>query len=143
MKIYIAGPMTGLPDFNYDSFDCIANQLRFWGFEVENPADSFDRRTDLPRELYIKEAIRKLITCDAITFSAFAIISRGARLEADIAAQCGIPVFNRDLYDGDHAWDSLQPIENYLQTYENKNGKIFYFSTPSVESNLRTRLERT
>ena len=39
MKVYIAGPMTGLPQFNVPLFDHVARQLRKQGFDVVSPAE--------------------------------------------------------------------------------------------------------
>ena len=39
-KIYIAGPMTGLPNYNFDAFDRAAEMLRTRGLEPVNPADN-------------------------------------------------------------------------------------------------------
>jgi hypothetical protein len=38
MLIYVAGPMTGLPDFNYPAFRAAAAELREAGFDVEDPS---------------------------------------------------------------------------------------------------------
>ena len=38
-RIYIAGPMSGLPNNGYDAFNRKATQLRAAGWEVVNPAE--------------------------------------------------------------------------------------------------------
>ena len=36
--VYLSGPMTGLPEFNYPAFNALASTLRGSGFVVNNPA---------------------------------------------------------------------------------------------------------
>src|ERR1035437_6677910 len=39
MRVYIAGPMQGIPNFNFPAFNKIAAQLRAAGHECFNPAE--------------------------------------------------------------------------------------------------------
>lgn len=45
LKVYLAGPMRGIPKFNFPAFDFAAARLRALGFEVFSPADH-DREVD-------------------------------------------------------------------------------------------------
>lgn len=44
-QIYIAGPMTGLPDFNFEAFNKAAKKFRTKGYKVWNPAEKDEERT--------------------------------------------------------------------------------------------------
>ena len=48
MKLYISGPMTGVPQYNFPAFDAAASHARAQGYEVINPAeeDGQDIRED-------------------------------------------------------------------------------------------------
>ncbi len=39
MKVYLSGPMRGLPGFNFSAFDYAATKLRAEGYEVFSPAE--------------------------------------------------------------------------------------------------------
>lgn len=91
MRLYIAGPMSGLPDFNYPAFHAAAQQLRDAGYEVVNPAES-----RLPEGSqwvdYMREGITGLITCDGLALLPSWDTSRGALLEVTIANGLGFPI---------------------------------------------------
>ena len=40
LHVYLAGPMTGIPEFNFPAFDAAAVKLRDLGYVVFNPADN-------------------------------------------------------------------------------------------------------
>lgn len=66
MKVYLAGPMTGLVDYNFPAFNWAAAEWRALGWEVLNPAESFDGATNLPYMTYVEHDIELLRTCNAI-----------------------------------------------------------------------------
>jgi hypothetical protein len=87
MRLYIAGPMSGLPEYNYPAFHAAEADLRAAGHYVLNPArnpecDSW--------EGYMRAAIRQVIQADAVAFLPGSHNSRGARLELTIAAALGM-----------------------------------------------------
>lgn len=90
-RLYIAGPMSGLPDFNYPAFHTAATMLRGLGYQVENPAEN-DRPLTDPWQVFLRDAITKLMRCDGVALLPDHHRSRGARLEESIATRLGIPV---------------------------------------------------
>jgi hypothetical protein len=65
-RIYIAGPMTGLPDFNYPAFNAAAAAWREAGWTVINPAEAFDGDKGKPYTEYVRHDLRALRVVDAI-----------------------------------------------------------------------------
>lgn len=91
MRIYLAGPMSGIKDFNYPAFNAEAARLRSLGHEVENPAEN----TPPPCGTwagYMRGAIVRMLTCDCIATLPGYRDSRGARIEVDLAGRLSIPV---------------------------------------------------
>jgi len=93
-RIYISGPMTGIEDHNFPAFHAAAERLREAGWDVANPAENFDGRTDLPRETYLRADVALLAQCDAIALLPGWRDSRGARLEYALAQELGLDVFD-------------------------------------------------
>lgn len=92
MTIYIAGPMTGLSEFNRLAFMAAAQALREQGHEVLNPAEHFGGDQSLPWSTYMREGIAAVLRADAVRVLPGWENSRGARLEVAVAEAIGIPV---------------------------------------------------
>jgi hypothetical protein len=88
-RIYLAGPMTGLPEYNYPAFHAEAARLRALGYHVENPAENPEQDS---WEAYMRQAIRQMLTCEIVAFLFGWAESRGALLERYIAQQVGLAV---------------------------------------------------
>lgn len=90
---YIAGPMSGLPDYNYPAFYAAAARLRALGYAVENPAENPppDAAVADPWQAFMRMGITQLVRCDAIVMLPGWEKSRGATIEHALAGQLGIP----------------------------------------------------
>lgn len=92
MVTYLAGPMTGYPDYNYPAFDKAARQLRMDGVDVVSPHELFKGETGLPWEHYMREGLKVMLDCDGIALLPGWLDSRGARIETVVANACGLRV---------------------------------------------------
>ena len=90
-RIYLAGPMSGLPDLNYPAFNAMAAKLRAQGYKVENPAENPEPPGG-SWEAYMRLAIAQLITCDTILMLHGWNDSKGARIERRLAMELGMIV---------------------------------------------------
>lgn len=90
-KIYIAGPMSGLPEFNYPAFNAEAERLRSLGHEVLNPAEN-----PVPEcgtwAGYMRLALAQLVQCHTIRLLPGWEKSSGARLEEHVAMRLGLRI---------------------------------------------------
>lgn len=91
-RIYLSGPMTGLPDLNFPAFNAAAARLRALGYLVANPAEiNPDKSADWHECL--RADIKALCDCDAIALLDGWETSPGAHLELHIAHRLGLGVF--------------------------------------------------
>ena len=99
MRIYISGPMTGIPEFNFPAFNQAATRLRGCGLDVVNPAE-INKDTTMSWEDCMRADIKALCDCDTIVMLPGWENSKGAHLEVHIAHRLGIRVLGlRDIYD--------------------------------------------
>ncbi|EKO1024305.1 DUF4406 domain-containing protein [Salmonella enterica subsp. enterica] len=88
MKIYIAGPMSGLPNFNRDRFNEVSRLVVESGNTPLNPAILPD---GLPERDYMAIGIAMLQCADAIYLIEGWEKSEGARAEKALADKLNIP----------------------------------------------------
>lgn len=103
-RIYISGPMTGLPDFNYPAFHREAARLRALGYHVESPAEN-PPQADWSG--YMQQALKQMLACDAVAFLPGWAESRGALLERYVAGQVGLAIIPASaITEGLSSWAS-------------------------------------
>ena len=90
-RLYLSGPMTGLPLLNRPAFHAAARQLREAGFDVFNPAE-MDEPDGISWVQCLRRDIRELMDCEAVATLPGWKRSRGAQLEAYIAVALCMPV---------------------------------------------------
>ena len=96
--LYVAGPMSGLPEFNYPAFNHAADELRDAGYSVLNPADTdpddyphaYDGPTP-PWQWWMRQALALVIQADGIALLPGWDRSRGARLEVHVGDALDMP----------------------------------------------------
>jgi hypothetical protein len=117
--IYIAGPMTGLPQFNIPAFERQTRRLRAAGYTVVSPVEL---DSDLIRSEALAsktgampvggkiggetwgEILARDVRVIADTIDAICVLpnwqqSRGARLEVFVGMLCGKSIYIDELYD--------------------------------------------
>lgn len=92
--IYISGPMTGLPDYNFPAFNAEAARLRGLGYDVINPAEINPVGENNTWHECMRKDIRALMDCDTIAMMPGWINSSGAHLEMNIAHRVGIRIID-------------------------------------------------
>lgn len=123
MRLYLAGPMRGLPRYNFDAFAVAAAALRAHGHDVYSPAENdsrigwnpFKEVDPTPQELarMFRWDLQRIVDkmqhdgVDGVALLAGWRQSEGAKLEALVAQRCGVPLYRFDLeYEG-----LLRPLE--------------------------------
>lgn len=91
VRLYIAGPMSGIADFNYPAFDQAEAHLARRGYKVLNPA----RRGVVKGWKwadYLRPALCDVVAADGIATLPGWARSRGASLEVHVARALGMGV---------------------------------------------------
>lgn len=104
-RFYLAGPMSGIEDYNAPAFREAARVLRIQGYEVISPVElddeeGFEHSADeqLSEEEYLRFLRRDLIRYLTAEVHGIVVLpgweaSRGAALEVHVARELGLPVY--------------------------------------------------
>lgn len=125
---YLAGPMSGIPQFNFPLFEAAAEQLRVSGYNIISPVELDDKETrkcalasltgapgtDTPNGESWGTILSRDVKIIADQVRGIIFLpgwekSRGARLEAHVAILCG-HVFRRYTLDNGKLWPVSMPI---------------------------------
>jgi hypothetical protein len=102
MKVYLAGPMTGLPDYNFPAFMKAATSLRELGHTVFNPAEAdlqmWGDMETIKQEANYRDCLRVdlnwiLDHAEVIALLPGWVDSKGATLELMLAELLGLEVW--------------------------------------------------
>lgn len=90
MIIYISGPMSGLPEFNFPAFTEAAKKLRELGHIVISPHEI--EQPALTWEACMRQDIKQLMDADMVVVLPGWEKSKGANIEVDIAIGLGMQI---------------------------------------------------
>lgn len=105
LRVYIAGPMSGLTDYNFPAFFQMEHDLRGLGYQPINPA-RLGVMEGWTWEEYIVRDVPLLLQCDALITLQGWRASKGASLEVELANTVGIPVVHHLL----DLWTTCNPL---------------------------------
>jgi hypothetical protein len=103
LVVYIAGPMTSLPKYNFPAFFKAEQRLKKLGYKVVNPARMDVQAGDvtrggvLKRHLSVRQVVKRdmdaiIDNCDCILLLPGWKLSRGARAERAVAEWLGLSI---------------------------------------------------
>lgn len=140
LRVYLAGPMTGLPDFNFPAFNEAEAELMKHYQTVFNPAKNFGGKKDLPRADYMRKDFEALLKSDVIALLPGWAKSKGARAELVVAEQLGLKAIVMPI--ADHLFDAGDLAE--VGRSVDEAGKLTgdSFSTPPAPETILQEAQR-
>ena len=114
-RVYLAGPMTGYKDHNFQAFKDHTKWLRNHGYDVVSPEELENKETGDRKswEYYLTRDLRELLTCGSIAVLPGWEKSRGATLEVYVGWRLGFEIFDaRDLSKVDVSKFDFSSVQN-------------------------------
>ena len=93
MSIYISGPITGLPEYNYPAFHAAAAELRAQGWPVVNPAENAPPCENPTWADWMHISLQQVRAASLLALLPGWHQSRGAQAEVSLANDLGIPCY--------------------------------------------------
>lgn len=115
-RIYLAGPMSGIKDFNFPAFHERADSLAAQGYDVVNPATHGDVES---WDFYIRKDLKLLLDCDAVAVLPGWRASKGASLEVHVARTLDMPVYDARTMDALDSESVLQEAQRLITSDRN------------------------
>lgn len=88
VRVYLSGPMTGLPEMNRPAFAAAALALRAAGYEVVSPAEIDCGTVDW--HVCMRKVVAAMLTCHGVAMMEDWETSKGSRIEHRLAAEVGL-----------------------------------------------------
>lgn len=97
-RVYISGPMTGLPEFNRPEFMEAEQLIKELGCKPVNPA-RIRQRHGWAWADYMRSALNMMLKCDEVVLLPGWRESKGVQVEIDLAQRLGMPVVELAEYE--------------------------------------------
>jgi hypothetical protein len=105
MKYYLAGPMTGIPEFNFPLFIQVCEYLRERELTILSPheidhGETDENRGSLSYGAYMRAGLRLMLDCDGVIVLPGWKESQGVRVELALAKACEMELHRFDTETG-------------------------------------------
>lgn len=94
MKVYISGPITGMPDFNRKAFAEAESYIMSSGHDAINPHKVSPYREDWTWADYMRADLKAMLDCDTLYLLPGWEASRGACTEVRLARELGMKIIH-------------------------------------------------
>lgn len=140
MIVYLAGPMTGYPEFNFPAFRAATARLRAAGWDIRSPHEWDEaenggraptKEEAKPWSYYLRRDLRLLLECEAVAVLPGWRESKGASLEVHTASALGMAILDAEtmeplsetvleeanrIVNGARGADYGTPLDNHTRT---------------------------
>ena len=116
-KIYVSGPMTGIPNYNRPLFEKVTAELRELGNKVYSPPEDEDPQHQDTWENYLNKDIPLVAWADTFVMLPGWENSKGATLEVGIAALLKKDVFEYETGGNVHPNDIKFAFQKMIEKH--------------------------